>query len=278
MGHRKTPMSSRPSPRPRPAARLLGSGGHVHLDLAILVFLLGAAVTFVHAGVAKHSLAAVLFGTWGLALGFGFPAAMLLAYLLELARGRESDEAGGFVLLGGLVGALVGAAVAFRAHSAAPALAGFALGLAAGLVPAFYADRLPERLRGVGDMASEAVMLTAMAYVLIPFALFLYSALVLHFFEHGFSDGLKIASVLGAFTAAVLAFFWALSAFPVFAKLAVSAVFFGLLFGFAAFLTLLFFPTDGLAAWKVYAALGAEAAAAAAVCGWQFFRGLRDDA
>ncbi|TBR17188.1 hypothetical protein EPO15_17515 [bacterium] len=258
--------------------RLRSRRGHVHLDLAILVFLLFAAAAFIHAGVAKHSLAAVLFGTWGLALGFGFPAAMLLAYLLELARGRETDEAGGLILLGGLAGSLAGAAVAFRSGSAAPAFAGFGFGLAAGLVPAFYADRLPERLRGLGDMASESVMLTAMAYVLVPFALFLYSALVLPFFEQGFSDGLKIASVMGAFTAAVLAFFWALSTFPLFAKLAVSAVCFGLLFGFAAFLTLLFFPTDGLAAWKVYAALGAEAACAAAVCAWQFVRGLSDDA
>jgi hypothetical protein len=231
MRNRQAPVHLSPPPRPRPAARLLGTDGHVHLDLAILVFIVMAAGSFVHAGLARHSLPAVLFGAWGLLLVVGLPAAMLLAFLLERRRGEKAQAEG----------------------------------------------RLEKALEGLGDMASEAVMLTAMAYVLVPFALFLYSALVRPFFELGFSDGLKIASVMGAFTAAVLAFFWALGRFPAFAKLVVSAVLFGLLFGFAAFLTLLFFPTDGLAAWKVYAALGAEAVLSAAVCGAHFVRGLHDD-
>lgn len=249
--------------------------GHVHLDLAILVFLLGLAWLFLHTGLVKGSLGWFLFGAWGLCLGLGFPVAMFLTFLIELARGKEGDE-GGLILLGGLAGGMAGAVWSFLSRSPAPGPAGLAVGCAAGAALALRAGRLPRFLQDLGDMASEAIVLTAMSYVLVPFALFLYAALVLPFIENGFSDGLKIALVMGTMTAGVLGFFWALSRFPLFARLTVSALLFGLMFGFAAFLTLLFFPTEGLAAWKVYAALGAEALAAAAVCGRQFVGGGDD--
>lgn len=272
-----TPVPARPATRNPPSARVSRRRGHIHLDLAILVFLVLAAGLFLHAGLARRSLAAFLFGAWGLSLAFGFPLALGLAFLVELVRGRETESEAGVILAGGLAGGLAGAAWAFSARSAAPAIAGFAAGLGVGAALAANVERLPTSLEGLGDMVSESVMLTALAYVLVPLALFLYAALVRPFFEHGFSDGLKIAAVMGAFTAVVLAFFWALSRFPAFSKLVVSAILFGLLFGFAAFLTLLFFPSDGLAVWKVYAALGAEAALAAAVCGRHLYRMLHDD-
>lgn len=257
-----------------PRTRSRRSRGHVHLDLVILVFIVLAAHSFVNVGMAKGSWLWFLFGAWGLALGAGFLAALAAALLFELLRKKETEP--GLVLLGVVPGGLAGAAAAFGTHRLLFAPIGFALGLAAGAILALRADRLPPRLSDLGDLLTESVMLTALAYVLVPFGLFLFSALVLPFFEHGFADGLKIAGVMGAMTAAVLGFFWALNTFPVVARLAVSAVVFGLLFAFAAFLTLLLFPFEGAPAWKVYGVLGAEAAVCAGVTWMTSLRGGGD--
>ena len=248
--------------------------GHIHLDLVILVFIVLAALSFVNVGMVKGSWLWFLFGAWGLTLGAGFIAALPAALLFELLRKKETEA--GLVLLGVVPAGLAGAAGAFATHRIVLAQIGFALGLAAGAFLAVRADRLPPRLSELGELLTESVMLTALAYVLVPFALFLFSALVLPFFEHGFGDGLKIAGVMGTMTAAVLGFFWALNTVPVVARLAVSAVMFGLLFAFAAFLTLLLFPFEGASTWKVYAVLGAEAAVCAGVTWMTSMRGDED--
>lgn len=126
----------------------------------------------------------------------------------------------------------------------------------------------------VGDWVSEGVMLTFGAYLILPLLGMLYSAFLRPFVELGFSEGVKIALFFALLAVLLGAFIWALK-FPFFARLAVSALVFGVLFGFAAFLTPLFLPVMSLTEGKLYSTLGAEAALALAVSAWQFRRSGR---
>jgi hypothetical protein len=253
-------------------ARRRVASGHVYLDFAILIIILVAAAAFTLSGVQKGSLALTLFGAWGLAVGLAFPAGLLLDRACEALGAKAPEFAPGVFVVFALAGSLAGAVWAFERRSFWPALAGFAAGCAVGVAAGPQAKRFPRARDLVGDAASEGVMATLIAYLLIPLAYLLYRALVLPLFELGLSDGLKISLVMAGLAAAVAAFFWALDKFQAFRKIASAALLFGLLFGFSAFLTVLFMPSQGSSLGTLYAALGAEALASGAFSAYIAFR------
>lgn len=235
--------------------------GHVFIDFAILFLTTAAAAAYTQGGLAHRSLPLILFGAFGLALGLSFFIAACLDGLLDLG-GRFSTP---LFVPPAVLGALLGAVRGFYAHSFAAPLAGFGLGAAVGLLAGFSAGRFP-KLEGVlGPFVGEGVLGVFLLYVISPFVLFLYSALVLPFLEHGFADGLKIASVMAAFIAMVVGFFACLDRFPWFQKLVIAAVLFGFFMGLSAFATAMLLSSSHIPEGRLYAILAAEAAVCAAL-------------
>ena len=251
------------------------SRGHIGYDLAILVLIVLIAAAFLQSGLERRSLAFGLFGAWGLVLAASFVAGLALSRAFESLGGKLPEFEAGLFLPAAVAGGMIGAAWGLTSHAWGPVGPCWAAGGAAGVVLGFGAKRLPRAAERLGAGLSEAVMLTFAAYLIVPVLMFLYSAFVLPFVESGFSTGLKIAGVMGVFTALVVAFFWALNRSPAFAKAATAAVLFGLMFGFAAFLTLVLVPSETSDARGLLTALGLEALAAALVSGAYLYEQLR---
>lgn len=247
-----------------------GSRGHIYYDLALLVLLFFVASAIAQSGVQRHSLIVALIGAWGMILAAALPTALVVNAFTDSGERGWEFAAGPFVLCA-LAGGLAGAVWGLRNRSLGLALAGFAGGCVAG-VPASIAVTRRPALRDPLDRAAAASAIgTLVAYALGLALLLAYSVLIVPFRELGFSDGLKISLVFALLLAGALAFVWALGRFPAFSKAVMGVVVFGLAFGFAAFLTLLFW-SERAGAGALYGVLGGEAALAAAFSAWAMLR------